>query len=436
MLVDDIVDSAENAKVARKTIRQLNELHAKAGMQLHKWASNSDDALKDLEPEKRAKSIELANISSTIEEYPVIETLGLIWQTESDLCRFEQGHDAKQDSQWTRRRLLSTVAKLFAPLGLLAPSIIMARMTLQDLVIRQDKMADPWDEPLLQELENKWKVWYDQLTELNVIRVPCCVREINSKDLVLHIFCDESKNSFAACAYIVSKGKVLESRLLIAKARVAPVKVVSVPRLKLLGAVLSTSLAACINANLDQPFQEGNTFWTDSMNVLSWLHNQSRDLKAFVANRVAHIQHHSEISQWPYVNTTQNPADLATRGLSVEQLQNSNLWWKGPSLLLANDPLSHDEPRVPLIETAKEFRPSKAPFSQEAGWTVQLLAMTSSSSSSNSTQKPSGLAILTPKITSSWAKRVRITAYVLGLGGDAKITLLLYSSQKKYKKPL
>ncbi len=45
----------------------------------------------------------------------------------------------------------------------------MARMTLQDLVIRQDKMADPWDELLPRDLEKEWKVWYEQLSELDTI---------------------------------------------------------------------------------------------------------------------------------------------------------------------------------------------------------------------------------------------------------------------------
>ncbi len=113
---------------------------------------------------------------------------------------------------------------------------------------------------------------------------------------------------------------------------------------------------------------------------------------------------------------TQNPADLATRGLSVEQLQTSDLWWKGPQLLLADEPIAHDEPHVPLLEAVKEFRPSKAPFAQSSGWTVQLMAVMSSSSSSSATQNSTGLAILTPKVTSSWAKRVRITAYILHFG--------------------
>ncbi len=111
----------------------------------------------------------MANVTSDIAEYPVIKTLGLIWQTDDDLFHFEQVGHGSVDGQWTHRKLLSTVAKLFDPLGLLAPHIIMARMTLQDLVIRQDKMTNPWDESLPDELEKEWKVWYDQLAELNLI---------------------------------------------------------------------------------------------------------------------------------------------------------------------------------------------------------------------------------------------------------------------------
>ncbi len=135
-------------------------------MQLRKWASNSDEALKDLDLNQRAKSVELANITSDLAEYPVIKTLGLIWLMDDDLFCFEQaGHD--KDGQWTCRKLLSTVAKLFDPLGLLVPYIMY--MPLQDLVIRQDKMTNPWDGSLPDELEKEWKVWYEQLAELTAI---------------------------------------------------------------------------------------------------------------------------------------------------------------------------------------------------------------------------------------------------------------------------
>ncbi len=127
-------------------------------MQLRKWASNLDEALRDLEPNQRGKSVELTNISSQLEEYPVIKTLGLIWQTEDDLFRFEQGSITDEGGPWTQRRLLSTMAKLFDPLGLLAPYIILARAILQDLVIGQYQIVDPWDRPLPESLEKEWKV--------------------------------------------------------------------------------------------------------------------------------------------------------------------------------------------------------------------------------------------------------------------------------------
>ena len=59
-------------------------------------------------------------------------------------------------------------------------------------------------------------------------------------------------------------------------------------------------------------------FWSDNVDVLWWLRNASR--KAFVANRVAEIQSSSSSNQWRYVSTGNNPADLATRGVTASGL--------------------------------------------------------------------------------------------------------------------
>ncbi len=61
------------------------------------------------------------------------------------------------------------MVKLFDPLGLHAPCIIMARMILQDLVVGQYQETDPWEKPLPESLKKKSKVWYDQLNELTSI---------------------------------------------------------------------------------------------------------------------------------------------------------------------------------------------------------------------------------------------------------------------------
>ncbi len=121
MVVNDVVDSAETPEDARRVICQLIALHRLAGMELQEWASNLFMALRDLGDDQMATSVPLARVPVEIDEgHPVIKTLGLIWQTSSDTFHFEQSVIEPRPS-WMRRKLLSAVARLFHPLGLLAP---------------------------------------------------------------------------------------------------------------------------------------------------------------------------------------------------------------------------------------------------------------------------------------------------------------------------
>ncbi|GFR19825.1 integrase catalytic domain-containing protein, partial [Trichonephila clavata] len=61
--------------------------------------------------------------------------------------------------------------------------------------------------------------------------------------------------------------------------------------------------------------------------------NESRNLKTFVANRVVIIQELTELNKWHHVPLEQNPADIISRGLDPEKIQQSDLWWLGPTFL-------------------------------------------------------------------------------------------------------
>ena len=76
------------------------------------------------------------------------------------------------------------------------------------------------------------------------------------------------------------------------------------------------------------------TFWVDSLYVVFWIQGQSRDYKPFVSHRIGEIPEHSNPDQWRYVPTKLNPADHGTRGLTVSELAECELWWKGPKFLL------------------------------------------------------------------------------------------------------
>ncbi|KAK2559409.1 hypothetical protein P5673_018033 [Acropora cervicornis] len=79
--------------------------------------------------------------------------------------------------------------------------------------------------------------------------------------------------------------------------------------------------------------------YTSSPCVLHWMKSQ-KPLPVFVQNRLKEIKSHKDI-KFRYVTTTQNPADLATRGVSAEALIDNQLWWHGPSWL------SDDETKWP-----------------------------------------------------------------------------------------
>ncbi len=72
-------------------------------------------------------------------------------------------------------------------------------------------------------------------------------------------------------------------------------------------------MVARINSNLDQEFGMDDIHcWTDSSNVLCLLNNEMRDLKMFVANRVAQIHRETRLMHWKHVPSALNPADAIT----------------------------------------------------------------------------------------------------------------------------
>ena len=120
--------------------------------------------------------------------------------------------------------------------------------------------------------------------------------------------------------------------LVMAKARVAPLASITIPRLELMAAVVAARLSAILKKELHLSNIQ-HFYWTDSQIVLGYLRNDSKRFKIFVANRVQEVQDISATAQWRHVPGHDNPADLASRGLNSDRLVNSSLWFHGPSFL-------------------------------------------------------------------------------------------------------
>ena len=100
------------------------------------------------------------------------------------------------------------------------------------------------------------------------------------------------------------------------KARVAPRKTVSIPRLELVAAAVSVRVADVLKNELDYERIE-EFYWTDSKVVLGFINNESRRFHVYVANRVQLIRDYTSPLQWRYVESASNPADEGSQDLNA-----------------------------------------------------------------------------------------------------------------------
>ncbi|XP_063363566.1 uncharacterized protein LOC134652324 [Cydia amplana] len=270
--------------------------------------------------------------------------LGLKWSPQADTLHFPI--DFAPPNKITKRTIISTTCKLFDPLGLLCCCIVKPKILLQNL---WSAKLD-WDTPVPLDFEKRWLKFVnnlDHLTNINLNRHVLCDLP-NTERTESHCFVDASQEAYGACVYLrsVDSNDHVTVRLLCAKARVAPIKVLSIPRLELcaslLGAQLCTKVAQSIKTKIVK-----HVMWTDSMVVLGWLKSQSKTLQAFVRNRVNKINELTQGHEWKHVPTDFNPADLASRGVDPQHLPSLSFWWEGPSFLKKDFTEWPSQPQTP-----------------------------------------------------------------------------------------
>lgn len=143
-------------------------------------------------------------------------------------------------SKTTKRTILSTLAQIFDPLGLIGPTLIKAKIIVQELW----KLQLDWDQEIPDYLKQRWDEFLDQIECLNEIKIDRLATIPGSLVFELYGFCDSSEKAYGACIYLakVNKAGNRELKLLTAKSKVAPAKQVTLPRLELLAAHLLAKL--------------------------------------------------------------------------------------------------------------------------------------------------------------------------------------------------
>jgi len=326
--VDDGLTSKPTEKQAMNLIVQTKSMLNKGGLRLHKFLSSSKALLQQLPPEDLAKSfMEIDLLSDSL---PIERALGVQWSIESDCFQFRI---TLSDKPLTRRGILSTINSVYDPLGFISPVILVGKQILQLLCADQ---LD-WDSPISESLRARWECWRAELPKLASIEIDRSFKPDGFGQVVtteVHHFSDASQCGYGQCSYLrlVDEHSNVHCSLIMGKSRVAPLKPVTIPRLELTAAVVSVKIGSLVERELDLQNVQ-SCYWTDSKVVLGYLNNEARRFHIFVANRVQQIHERTNTSQWRYIETSENPADIASRGASAGDLAIGRNWFSGPKFL-------------------------------------------------------------------------------------------------------
>ena len=327
LYVDDFTGGSNTSTDGYQLYQLLKRVLEAGGFPIHKFLTN------DLDLHNMVADEQVMN--------KVKKVLGLLWDAGTDDIIIEL-QDAIDDCDIvTKRVIASAIMKIFDLLGLISPIIILAKCILQEAW----QIKSNWDAPLPDRLQKRWREWQESLKNCPKLKVPRCYVTENVTEFSLFGFCDASTKAFAAVIYLcsVSNSGHVRSMIVASKTRVAPIRITTktakdekptVPKLELLSCcILSTLMNTVQNALQDDIEITSKSYWTDSTINLDRIRGIGNEYEPFEENRLKKIRGRSEISQWFYVPTDHNPADLPSRGCLPHELQNNELWILGPRFI-------------------------------------------------------------------------------------------------------
>jgi len=240
-----------------------------------------------------------------------------------------------------KRLVLSFLGKLFDPLGLFFPVIAGCKILLRDLWL--SKVG--WDDALSKEMLSRWQKLTANVLQLNSFSFQRKVAK-DQDPVSLVIFTDASKVMYGFCAYLKPTCSSSKPNLVFAKGKSAPLKAKTIPTLELLAVFLALKCISNLLKSLN-PLNLGELFiCVDSQVVLSWiLSGKVNSKNLFARNRVRDVrQLILDVEEtfnlgvkFRYVCSSDNPADMVSRGVTAaEWLRRLEFWKHGPHFLNEN----------------------------------------------------------------------------------------------------
>ena len=225
---------------------------------------------------------------------------------------------------------------LYDLVGFVQPFHLKAKLIFQQCC----KSSIGWDDLLPENLQNDTKKWMKELPLLNQVTVNrCFLPPQGGKILHIASFSDSSNVGLGVNTYVISEDKHgnRRSELAFCKAKVLPLnKNYTTPRGELAAAQLNARAGNYV-ADAITPIvgHKPKVFYFSDSEITLWrLKKPAETYKIWVANRLSAIQKSTEIDCWKKVNTTENPADISSRGAYLTEFIDSDLFWFGPTWLV------------------------------------------------------------------------------------------------------
>ena len=238
----------------------------------------------------------------------------------------------------TLRQLVKLQATMYDPMGILVPFILLGRKIIQ--MAMQGKWG--WDTRLSQSVIDMAIKWLRSIKNLKAISVP---RPLDNEDTVdmpeeLHVFSDASLGGYGVVMYrrVMGRSGAVRVTFLGGKSHVVPLNPSrashhnSIPRLELVAATKAAEMAMAMEKSLKRKFGK-RRFHVDSECVLGQIEDEKTNHKAFVGNRLSKIRKIARPSEFRYVDSKNNPADLCSRGIQAHETEKWKFYLEGPEFL-------------------------------------------------------------------------------------------------------
>ena len=285
-----------------------------------------------------------------------MKVLGLVWSPENDTLSLSNSlnftgkfkgrkcenvtlydeHFPNLPAEMTIRQVWRMCMGYFDPLGLLAPFLIRLKLIMKDFHVKSDKGKINWNSKIDEVTKTQLSNLLYELDCMEKVTFPRSVSPADPKDPPeLIIFSDGSSMAVCTMVYIrwqISAG-YFASYLISCKCRVAPIKEESIPRLELLSALLAVRLSTNVAKAMDFKFTR-TTFFMDSTAALAMIASDSGALNVYGAHRVGEIKSKSDCSDWLWIPTSENIADIGTRNnTKLSDLGSGSTYQNGPKWL-------------------------------------------------------------------------------------------------------